>query len=99
MYFRPVICTIPPASPSAPVIPPPVGSFAELACQSSTPALVPWTTLEQESSASSVVLTYINGYTGGGVRYVVGRADLTTLDVVSAETELAPVPASRTRWC
>ena len=86
LYFRPVICTIPAESRSAPQSQIAVGPVVGSACRSSTPALIQTPSGEQETAASSVILPYFSG----GVRYVVGPADLTAVDVVSAKTELAP---------
>ena len=83
LYFRPVLCTIPPESREA------VPGSPESACQSGTPALVASSgenASEQETAASSVILHYI----GGGKRYVCGPADLTSTDVVSAKAEASP---------
>ncbi|HEX4865556.1 MAG TPA: hypothetical protein VFV02_15920 [Acidimicrobiales bacterium] len=83
VYFRPVLCVIPPESREA------APGSPESACQSSTPALVASSgeqANEQETAASSVLLHYI----GGGKRYVCGPADLTSADIVSARAEPSP---------
>lgn len=77
VYFRPVLCTIAPQSPDA------VPAPAQSACQSSTPSMIDSTPDNQDSPASVVILPYIRG----GVRYVLGPADLTSTDLASAQAE------------
>jgi hypothetical protein len=80
VYFRPVLCTIAPQSPEA------VAAAAQNPCQSRTPSMIASTPDNEETPRSIVILPYIQG----GVRYVLGPADLTTVDVASAQPESAP---------
>ena len=79
VYFRPVLCMIPPESHNA------APSGPATACLSRTPALIA-NSDQQETAASPAILSHI----GGGVRYVCGPADLTSADIVSARAESSP---------
>jgi hypothetical protein len=81
LYFRPVLCTLPPPDRHISLTVPP-GS----ACQSSTPGLIASSSDASETAGSSVILPFING----GVRYVLGPADLTSTDVDSTKVQEAP---------
>ena len=80
LFLRPVECTIPPQSSDA------VPGPAESGCHNSTPALIAITPMAQETAGSWVIVPYIKG----GVRYVLGPADLTSIDFASANAEPAP---------
>jgi hypothetical protein len=80
LYFRPVLCILPPPDRHISLTVPP-----ESACQSSTPGLIASSNDASETAGSSVILPFING----GMRFVVGPADLTSADVDSAQVQEA----------
>ena len=79
MFFRPVICTLPPQSSTYTLEVP-----ASAACQSRNPdqiASTEFSSISPETAGMTVILPYIQG----GVRYVLGPADLTTSDIAGAK--------------
>ena len=75
-FFRPVLCTVPPQDSHVQDPAP-----AETACHTGNPGLIATSSGDQDTATSAVIVPYFMG----GVRYVLGPADLTGGAVKSAK--------------